>query len=96
MTELQSWSTNSSLHSPEKLQEFGEATVLALERVSLEMENMGGEADEVVATEEVFVLPEDDAMRASQSSEAVMLFKLDRGIKKQTQSHVKEKMQNES
>jgi len=29
------------------------------------MENMGGETDEVVATEEVFVLPEDDAMKSS-------------------------------
>jgi len=37
----------------------------AWEGVSLEMENMGGETDEVVATEEVFVLPEDDAMKSS-------------------------------
>ena len=42
---------------------------------------MGGEADEVVATEEVFVSPEDNAMKSSQSSEAVMLFKVHRGMK---------------
>ena len=30
------------------------------------MENMGGEADEVVATEVVFVSPEDDAMKSVQ------------------------------
>ena len=42
---------------------------------------MGCEADEVVATEEVFVSPKDDAMKSSQSSEAVMLFKVDHSIK---------------
>ena len=42
---------------------------------------MGGEADEVVVTEEVFVSPEDDAMKSSQCSEAVMLFRVDRNIK---------------
>ena len=82
VTELQSWSTNSSLHSPEKLQEFGEATVLALERtLGMEMENMGGEADELVAAKGVIVSPEDDAMKSSQSSKAMMLFRVDRGIK---------------
>ena len=50
---------------------------------------MGGEADEVVATEVVFVSPEDDAMKSSQCSEAVRLFRVDRGIK--TQRHAKVK-----
>ena len=45
------------------------------------MENIGGEADEVVAAKEVIVSPEDDAMKSTQSSEAVMLFRVDRGIK---------------
>lgn len=57
----------------------------------LEMENMGGEADEVVAIEEVFVLPEDDAMKLSQCSEAVRLFRVDHDIKNRHKRHAKVK-----
>ena len=72
MTELQSWSMNASLHSSERLQEVGEATDLVLERTLGKGSGwrwriiMGGKGDEVVATEEVFVLPENDAMKSMQ------------------------------
>lgn len=87
MTELQSWSTNASLHSSERLQEVGEATDLVLERTLGKGSGwrwriiIGGKGNEVVATKEVFVLPENDAMKSSQCSEAVRLFRVDHGIK---------------